>query len=1037
MSIAIQNNVNPEVSAPLDARTTGTSAVDSRPQGIYLYDGLLRYETDTKKLMLYDAQRRTDGGIADPGWVEAVSSSGVNWPEYWYASDGKLKILAFLSGGFIGTSELTNGVNGVGGDVVGTMATETMYTRNILPYVNDNLAIHGDNNANTHKTKLSLGSDIQPVTELHIGPTPQSDLQNPQDGSYITGNSGPIQPVCSIKANLTMGEIATNTVGQITTGSPNNNLTLMTGTDAHTTRTGHVQIGTGSLGNSEPNLVVHGDATFNRSLNISGSITGTNNLKIIGGGFIGTSELENGPSGTYGDVAGAMATRTVRTREILPYKNTNTGGGTDQNAHDNQTTLHLGSATTPVTELHIGASPLSDLQNEQGAYINQNDGVTNPVCNINANLTMGQIMITANPSDFIHNPIGQITTGDPSHNLTLTTAKSLASHPGHVQIGTGLVGTDVEPKLVVNGDMIVSGTVEDTLKTTNLTVAGDATFNGGVNISGKSRVYFSVQLGSNAHSRQITPNDWGDRAYNYLNELQSSVPSNTRGLAGFSDTWNISSIVSSDDQSNFATNGYVVPRTGVYKIDCYQTIKSTSSNSSNAGLRVYRNPTASIWTSQNYQDSTCLAVTNESEYNPYPNFNARRSESLVWLGQLNQGDAIKFMITCDNGFGPNGSMYKSCYTIVSVDDDPVYFKSVVGESLAFKATATTSTLQAISDGNPGKLVSSFLTDTSGFRGQFNDGNAFSTSTGLFTAPTNGLYYFKGSILWHTYSFAEGYLATMISTPEKITNADAFLVTQHGSNQVYSVNFTQDVSGVLKLTAGDQIGLYGWSLNADPRIQVNYSQFSGHRISSTVTASTKHHGSMTFMPGTIQSTRSTTKPVAHGQLGGQHYYGSGSSLGAHYEFIAVDTEIEPVWGMTAKYTPVGVTIHTDQMVDTNGNNVTFEGSHPSRFRIARSGHYRLTVNVLMKDNTGVDKKNLFMFRRSGSNTANGYRVGTTSDLIGLARQAGSHVEADAVIFNDICELNQGDEVYPCVQMNSAVGYDKIFIDMTTYFNIQEI
>ena len=200
---------------------------------------------------------------------------------------------------------------------------------------------------------------------------------------------------------------------------------------------------------------------------------------------------------------------------------------------------------------------------------------------------------------------------------------------------------------------------------------------------------------------------------------------------------------------------------------------------------------------------------------------------------------------------------------------------------------------------------------------------------------------------------------------------------------------------------------------------------------------KHHGSMTFMPGTIQSTRSTTKPVAHGQLGGQHYYGSGSSLGAHYEFIAVDTEIEPVWGMTAKYTPVGVTIHTDQMVDTNGNNVTFEGSHPSRFRIARSGHYRLTVNVLMKDNTGADKKNLFMFRRSGSNTANGYRVGTTSDLIGLARWAGSHVEEAAVIFNNICELNQGDEVYPCVQMNSSVGYDKIFIDMTTYFNIEEI
>lgn len=580
-------------------------------------------------------------------------------------------------------------------------------------------------------------------------------------------------------------------------------------------------------------------------------------------------------------------------------------------------------------------------------------------------------------------------------------------------------------------------------------ITGDLNLTGAVSVGGRSRVYFSVQLGSNAQSFGGT-----SRYMNHLNELQSNVPINTRGLAGYSDTWDISGMVSSHDQTNFATNGYIVPRTGVYKIDCYQTIKSTYPNSGNAGLRVYRNPTVSYTqlenenynASQYYQNSQCLASSEEGENNPHTSSQgARRSESVVWLGQLTQGDAIKFMITCDNGFGPMNNdssslkIHKSCYTIVSVDDDALYFNDLVGQSVGFRATsASTSHYVPAQTPGTGTLFSHQLTNTNGFRGQFINGFCFNTSTGLFTAPTAGMYYFHGVVTWHTHSFSEGYLAIMITTPDKILNSNSLLVTQHGGNEVFNDNFPQTIDGVLQLAAGDQIGLYTSSWSGGSKIMHNYTTFGGHMISSTVTSvtsiTTKHHGSMTFMPGTSITTRTIVKENVTEN-------GTNRAPALNFDtnnvYYTTDTEFEPVYGMAAKYTPVGVTVHTDQMVDTNGNNVSFSGGHPSRFRIARSGYYRLVVNLTLEDKTDFYRKNLMMFRRSGSNTANGYRVGTTSDLIGVQIQFKSNEhEVVALIFNDICELNEGDEVYPCFHMNQN-GIDCLYIDMNTYFNIEEI
>ncbi len=563
-------------------------------------------------------------------------------------------------------------------------------------------------------------------------------------------------------------------------------------------------------------------------------------------------------------------------------------------------------------------------------------------------------------------------------------------------------------------------------------ITGDLNLTGAVSVGGRSRVYFSVQMASNATSGDGA----GSGEYSYLNE--TSVPlhngvQHARALAN--SAWDTNSIVSSggDDQANFATNGYVVPRTGVYKIDCYVTIRARDTNCGHVALRCDRNPGAPQSFAE-YDIGTCLARSYEGESNDYND--PTRSETIVWLGQLTQNDVLKFLIRCDNGFQQT-NQHKSCFTIVSVDDDALYFNDLVGQSLGFRATsASTSHYVPAQTSGTGTLFSHLLTDTNGFRGQFIDGFCFNTSTGLFTAPTAGMYYFHGVVTWHTHSFSEGYLAIMITTPDKILNSNSLLVTQHGGNEVFNDNFPQTIDGVLQLAAGDQIGLYTSSWSGGSKIMHNYTTFGGHRISSTVTSvtsiTTKHHGSMTFMGvgGNSLSNRQVIRTQAYSNRPHGVNYDTGSI------FYTTDTLFEPVWGMTAKYTPVGVTVHTDQMVDTNGSNVSFSGGHPSRFRIARTGHYRLVANVTVYETNYKYRQNLMVFRRSGSATANGYQVGTTSDLIGRVYQyASSENVVNQLIYNDICELTQGDEVYVCLQMNS--DGDLVYTEITTNFNIEEI
>ena len=45
----------------------------------------------------------------------------------------------------------------------------------------------------------------------------------------------------------------------------------------------------------------------------------------------------------------------------------------------------------------------------------------------------------------------------------------------------------------------------------------------------------------------------------------------------------------------------------------------------------------------------------------------QRSESFIWVGNLNANQRVTFEIDCDNGWENTDSTMKGCYTIVNVD----------------------------------------------------------------------------------------------------------------------------------------------------------------------------------------------------------------------------------------------------------------------------------------------------------------------------------------------------------------------------------
>lgn len=116
--------------------------------------------------------------------------------------------------------------------------------------------------------------------------------------------------------------------------------------------------------------------------------------------------------------------------------------------------------------------------------------------------------------------------------------------------------------------------------------------------------------------------------------------------------------------------------------------------------------------------------------------------------------------------------------------------------------------------------------------EHNEGNHFSTSTSLFTAPVSGVYQFNSTVRFNNISAGAYFLQRLWINP---TISSGTVTTGTAPSGMYSISTllssynTRMLAGTIKLSANDTVGITGYAQGDTDWAFDNNSHFSGYLI----------------------------------------------------------------------------------------------------------------------------------------------------------------------------------------------------------------